>query len=331
MSPDELHPEGEFSAFCVSRDGGQTWSQRYTMGAGANVDAAYSQIPPPDGTLLSLSAGYCSLISYPPGQTREFHVALTKYSRGGMEITQFRDSILRLWTSARLTPTSLFDLGKKDTSKVEMIPEVTPWGAIIDGLNGDLLTSVYYTAEDGGRQQLVLVRSKDQGRTWDECGVIAKVASNEKSWSWMGTDGPDETAIVRLSDQRLYTIFRTGGNAFMGQSWSADDGKTWTQPIPTSFKGVAPHLRRLTNGSLACTTGRPGPVTIYFNEEGRGENWSHATEVFKGKSTCYSDVIEVKPGELLVVYDSVPYYSNLIPLSDKAAKNTIYGTFIEIH
>jgi hypothetical protein len=330
MSPDEVHPEGEFSAYCTSNDGGQTWSPRYTMGAGANVDAAYTQVPPSDGTFLSLGAGYESPIPYPPGQMQQFQVALTKYSRGGMEFTQVRDAILRLRTPARSEPMMLFDLGTKDTSKLSVAPEATPWGAIIDGLNGDLLSTAYYTADKNGRKQTVLIRSKDQGKSWDEYGIIAGIGASEKYWSWMGEDGPDETALVRLADQRLYALFRTGGDAPMGQSWSSDDGKTWTEPKPTGFKGVAPHLRRLSNGVLACVTGRPGPVTLMLDVDGRGESWSHATVVFKERSSCYSDVIELKPGKLLVVCDSIPYGPQKIPDSDKAAKNTIYATFVEI-
>jgi hypothetical protein len=330
MSPDEVHPEGDFSAYCVSGDGGQTWSQRYTMGAGGNVDAAYTQVPPPDGTLLSLGAGYGSPVAYPPGQTQEFHVTVTRYSRGGLELSQIRDAVLRLHAPVHLEPMTLFDLGTKDTSKLETAPEVTPWGAIVDGMNGELLTTVYCAAVKDGRQQLLLVRSKDQGRTWDEYGMIAGLAVSEKPTSWMGNEGPNEAAIVRLADQRLYAIFRTGGGALMGQSWSSDDGKTWTQPVSTGIKGVAPHLRRLTSGILALTTGRPGPVTIMFNLDGCGGSWSNSTEVFRGKSTCYTDVIEVKPGKLLVVYDSVPYGWHQIPYSDRNAKNTIYGTFVEV-
>ena len=330
MSPDEVHPEGEFSAYCISGDGGQTWSQRYTMGAGANVDAAYTQEPPPDGTLLSLGAGYGAPLAHPPGQAREFQVTVTRYSRGGMESTQIRDAVLRLRAPVQREPMMLFDLGTRDTSKLETAPEVTPWGAIVDGLNGDLLTTAYCKAQEDGRQRLLLIRSKDHGKTWDECGEIAGLAVSEKPTSWMGDEGPDEAAIVRLADQRLYAIFRTGSNAFMGQSWSSDDGRTWTQPAPVGFRGVAPHLRRLSSGVLACTTGRPGPVTILFSADGRGESWSHATEVFRGKSTCYSDVIEVEPGRLLVVYDSTPYGWHQIPYTDKSAKNTIYGTFVEL-
>jgi len=328
MSPDELHPEGEFSAYCLSGDGGQTWSQRYTMGAGANVDAAYTQGSPPDGTLLSLGAGYGAPIAYPPGQAQEFHVTLTRYSRGGLESTQIRDAVLRLRAPVKAEPMMLFDLGTRDTSKLETAPDITPFGAIIDGLDGGLLSTAYCTAEKDGRQQALMIRSTDNGRTWDECGVIAGLAVAEKPTTWMGDEGPSETAVVRLADKRLYAIFRTGGNALLGQTWSSDDGRTWTRPVPIGFKGVDPHLRRLSNGMLVCTTGRPGPVTLYFNADGRGENWSHATEVFAGRSTCYSDVIELEPGKLLVVYDSTPYGPHQIPYSDRGARNTICAAFI---
>jgi hypothetical protein len=330
MSPDEVNPEGEFSAYCISRDGGQTWSQRYTLGAGANVDAAYMQVAPPDGTLLSLSAGYGSPIAYPPGQAKEFHVALTRFSRGGMEITQIRDALLRLRFPVQLEPMVLFDLGTRDVSKLETAPEVTPFGAIIDGLNGDLLTTAYCKAKEDDRQEVVLLRSKDRGKSWDECGVIAGLAAAEKPTTWMGDEGPNETSIVRLADDRLFAIFRTGGNALLGKTWSSDDGVTWARPVSIGFKGVSPHLRKLSNGLLACTTGRPGPVTILFNTDGRGESWSRPTELFNGRSTCYSDVVEFAPGRLFVVYDSVPYGPHQIPYSDRSARNTIFGTFVEI-
>jgi hypothetical protein len=56
MSPDDTSPEGEHSAYCLSKDGGQTWSRRYPMGAGANVDAAYTQVPLEDGATWVLGA-----------------------------------------------------------------------------------------------------------------------------------------------------------------------------------------------------------------------------------------------------------------------------------
>lgn len=330
MSPDEEHPEGEFSAYCISKDGGRTWSRRYPMGAGANIDDAYTQNVRPDNTVWVLGGGYEAVDPFPPGQTQQFHLALTKYARGGAEIAQINDAVLRVAQPAQMEPVKLFDLGRKDASKLEKAPMVTPIGAIIEGTNGDLLATVYYmTQKDPRRRRLVLARSADQGKTWNETSLIAGIEPGEQPWDWMGDEGPNENAIVRLADQRLYCIFRTGNGGFLGHVWSSDDGKTWTRPVSTGVKGVDPHIRRLSNGVLACTYGRPGPVTIMFSLDGTGSAWSHATEIFKGRSTSYTDLIEISPGKLFVVYDSTPYGGHAIPYSDRQARNTILGTLIE--
>ena len=328
MSPDEEHPEGEFSAFSISRDGGHTWSRRYTLGAGANNNASYTQST--GDAIWALGNGYDALEPYPPGQSKRFHVVLSKFSRGGMEFTQRRDAVLELARPAESEAAQLFDLGRKDATRIgDNLPLVNPWGDIIEGANGDWLTTVYYKIDKDPRStRVVLVRSNDRGKTWRETSLIAGVEHGEKPWDWMGREGPSEAAIVRLADGRLYVIFRTAG--YLGHVWSSDDGKTWTRPKSTGLKGVAPRLRRLANGMLACTYGRPGPVSIMFSVDGTGGDWSEITEIFKGMSTRYTGLIEISPGRLFVVYDSVPYGWRQIPKLDKDAKNTIYGTFVEV-
>ena len=130
----------------------------------------------------------------------------------------------------------------------------------------------------------------------------------------MGSEGPNEAGLVRLPDSRLFCIFRTGNGDYMGGTWSSDDGKTWSPPISTGFKGVAPHLRLMSNGLLVCTFGRPG-VTVMFSPD-EGKSWAAVTPIFKGKSTGYTDVIEVGPGKLFVVYDSLPPGGNPVPGTD---------------
>jgi hypothetical protein len=61
----------------------------------------------------------------------------------------------------------------------------------------------------------------------------------------------------------------------------------------------------MSNGLLVCTFGRPGPVTIMFSAD-EGKKWVAITPIFNERSTSYTDVIEVEPGKLLVVYDSIP-------------------------
>jgi hypothetical protein len=61
-----------------------------------------------------------------------------------------------------------------------------------------------------------------------------------------------------------------------------------------------------------------------------GKRWTNVTTVSTGQSTHYSDLIEVEPGKLLIVYDNTAYGWHPIPLSDKSSKNAIYGTFVEV-
>jgi hypothetical protein len=330
MSGDDANPEGEFSAYSISKDGGQTWSRRYTMGAGANVDAAYTQVTREDGTIWGLGAGYDSLEANPPGQATHFNAALTRFSRGGMEFDQIRDARIHLSEPASSIPPTVMATGRKDATKLGAVYEANPWGAIVEGPGSEWMTTLYYLTERDPRQRrLVLIRSTDQGRNWEEYGIIAAIQPNEAPLPWMGTEGPNEAALVRLSKDRLFCIFRTGGGDYMGEAWSADDGKTWTAPVSSGFKGVAPHLRLMNNGLLACTYGRPGPVTIMFSSD-EGKKWTNVTPISDGNSTHYTDLIEIESGRLLVVYDSTPYGWKEIPSSDTSSKNAIYGTFVEI-
>jgi len=93
------------------------------------------------------------------------------------------------------------------------------------------------------------------------------------------------------------------------------------------------------NGVLACSFGRPGPITVMFDPTGTGEHWSHVTPVFKEMSTRYTGMVEVEPGRILLVYDSVPFGWDPIPYGshfkshaswDGRSRNTIYATFVRV-
>ncbi|MGH9344096.1 MAG: sialidase family protein, partial [Terriglobia bacterium] len=327
MSPDEVNPEGDFSAYCLSKDGGVTWSRRYTMGAGANVDGAWSQSPRSDGSIWQL---YGWVDPHPPGQAQNFYVTRTEFFQSGSEVHQRRNVALGTSEPVQMRPCRLYDRRVQD-GELASQPDVMPWGPILESLGGGLIAPVYYTAAHDPRfYRLALLRSDDQGETWREGATIAAVAPGEKPWPGMGEEGPCEAGIVRLADGRLFAMFRTGGDGFIGVAWSSDGGHRWTPPASLPYKGVALRVRRLTNGVLACSTGRPGPVVLMFSVDGAGATWSHITPIFTGKSTHYTDFVEVEPGKLLVVYDSVPYGWYDIPFADRNSKNVIYGTFVEV-
>lgn len=327
MSPDEVNPEGDFSAYCISKDHGMTWSRRYTMGAGSNVDGAWSQTPTEDGSIWQL---YGWVDPHPLNQAQDFYLTLTKFSQSGMEFHQRRNIPLHLSEPVQMRPTELFDRHMQD-GELARQAVILPWGPILSSHNGGLIAPIYYTAERDPRfYRLALIRSEDNGATWREGSTIAAIESGAKPWSGMGSEGPCEAGMVRLSDGSLFAIFRTGGNGFIAAAWSSDDGHKWTSPVSLPYKGVALRVRRLGNGVLACTTGRPGPVVVMFSLDGTGKSWSNVTPIFAGKSTHYTDFVEISSGRLLVVYDSIPYDWYDIPFADRKSRNVIYGTFVEV-
>lgn len=327
MSPDECNPEGDFSAYCLSKDGGATWSRRYTMGAGANVDGAWSQAPAPDGSVWQL---YGWVDPRAAGESREFNVTLTQYSQSGMEFHQRRNIPLSVSEPVKMLPTRLFARQVQDGDLASQ-PALLPWGPIIESLDGGWLAPAYYSAASDPRfYRLILLRANRDGAGWKQLSTIAAVPPGGAPWPGMGSEGPCEAGMVRLADQRLFAIFRTGGKGFIGVGWSSDDGRTWTPPTSLPYQGVALRVRRLSNGVLACSTGRPGPVVVMFSPDGAGKTWSDVTPLFAGKSTHYTDFVEVRPGKLLVVYDSVPYGWYNIPFADRNSRNAIYATYVDV-
>ena len=130
LSPDEINAESSFSAICVSQDGGLTWSPRFSMGAGAAQDGAWSEAPDQDDAIWQWG-------DYPTqmkdGDTSNFSAALTKYSQGGRRITIERDVQMKLSRPAYLNPTWMYNYrfdGKAPTPDTHVLSQFSgrPWG-----------------------------------------------------------------------------------------------------------------------------------------------------------------------------------------------------------
>ena len=135
------------------------------------------------------------------------------------EFQQIRDASIHLSEAPLLEPVATYATKKADASQLASVPAAVPVGAIIAGPRGEWLSTLYYTTKRDRRYiRLVLIRSFDHGRSWNEDGIIAALQPGEKPWPWMGSEGPNEAGLVRLSDGRLFCIFRTGSyDSYMGE------------------------------------------------------------------------------------------------------------------
>jgi len=143
--------------------------------------------------------------------------------------------------------------------------------------------------------RLLCVVTRDMGRTWHLRAIV-------ESPREMQTLGLNEHSIARLADGSLLAVSRSEAYESHRQMRSFDGGHTWTQPERITGWGCFPHLEQLANGVLALSSGRPG-YTMQFSLDGRGELWTHHTEIAIGLGGWNNWFHEVAPNELLLSYD----------------------------
>jgi len=176
----------------------------------------------------------------------------------------------------------------------------------------------------------ILVKSTDNGFSWNFVSFIP----NKKKVSHGGYYA---ASLIELDNGAFLSVLQTE-NAIprrFVQSWSHDNGRTWTSPInalgiPTidpriltytlpnnqnySFSGALQHpkLAKLENGSLVLAFGRPG-IQLAYNMDETGKFWDTVfTLVPENYELSYSTIgvsshkpgiIVEKNGKLLIQYD----------------------------
>ena len=204
--------------------------------------------------------------------------------------------------------------------------------------NGDTMTDqdknylamLYGHYKDTSRYALVLAESKD-GVDWRIRSTIAGETCPVE-----GAEGPCEAALCRVADGRLMSIFRLASNVPYGQSFSADEGRTWSEARALSgVFSVQPSLAVLPNGTIALSGGRPG-IYLWLNRDGTGLNWDRFDVVANhnefvpqepitdaGKSSSYTEVVALDEQHLLMIYDRIPHGWSAIP-ADATDTNSVW-------
>jgi hypothetical protein len=142
----------------------------------------------------------------------------------------------------------------------------------------------------------MLVASPDAGKTWTFVTTIADFRDGVPG------DGFCEPVLQAVPDGSLLCMMRRGGGLPLAQCRSRDGGQTWSEPEMLAGHGVDPDLCLMSNGVLACTFGRPG-LHLMFSPDGCGHTWGYRTTIGTWASSTYMGIVEVAPGELLLVYD----------------------------
>jgi formylglycine-generating enzyme required for sulfatase activity len=190
---------------------------------------------------------------------------------------------------------------------------------ILEMPDGTLLMSVYgffsnkRTLSDYQRYPI-------ETQQWSYVGWIAESKDKGKTWKYLSTAvhhpqmtraGGCEIGMVSLANGDLLLGARPGESGYPNEKMlfvsSEDNGKTWNNARYCYADGIAvtgvyPQFVLMKNGMLAMAWERTGRHTtsIAFSLDGRGENWCHRTKLPVAKNG-YNDIVEIKPGELLVL------------------------------
>ncbi|MBI2193846.1 MAG: exo-alpha-sialidase [Planctomycetes bacterium] len=187
------------------------------------------------------------------------------------------------------------------SEEIRVFPAITEFwghGPVMKLDDGRLLLGVIGTQFEYERWASAVVTSTDNGRSFHDLRIIAD------------RPGPDfcDNEIIRLADGRLLAIIRTEQPPFDAyQSYSSDDGWTWSPVQPTGFKAGGMTLLRLRSGLILCAhrdrePGRPG-VAFYITEDSGG-HWRYIGQVYAGTHWyCgYVDFATFPDGRIFCTY-----------------------------
>jgi hypothetical protein len=200
--------------------------------------------------------------------------------------------------------------------------------------DGRLLLVAYTSLpEDNRKHRVVLLASSDEGRNFEPVATVA--SPRETPWAPIG---PTEPTIAEVEGGALICVMRSGAQADTGGRGgsgpmivgrSEDGGKTWSLQKMT-IPGVMPKLRRLEDGTLALAFGRPGNNLIFSMDEGRSWGGEVALTRPDEPTSGYLDFVEVSPGRLLVVFDTLNKPIEKIWLWDPKKVNAVWGAYVDV-
>ena len=278
-------PDGSVRAHgYVTRDGGRTWQRK-----GGSIPMAHVLS---DGTILGLAMRTKPV----PHELGWFGVAAWHCPKG-----QFGGP-------AKPARVHVPDA----TSGIGHAPAAGPlfWRSMVERRDGTLLAAMYgwfkgdrspVPGQSGSmRYRSFVVESRDRGHSWAYLSTVAYDAH-------IGTEGHCEPVIRRLPNGDLLALLRTGGNNRpfwqdnpLCVTRSLDGGKTWEEPVRTGIEGVSPDLCVMSDGTLACSYGRPGADLMFSTDNGR--TWTDHVCIDSERYSGYTAICEVEPGILLYGY-----------------------------
>lgn len=298
-------PQGKWPAVLfLSRDGGASWKKVQDLDS-----FGHQSIRLGPGRLLLLPY---ELWPAAPGDRRNARADGTLLTRGQGERVAAEPALVQFLGFP-------FELADYHQGEVMLLTN----GNILPMKDGRLFATLYgQFAGEGENYRVFAVSSDDGGLTWHYRSTVA---------SWADCPGasfaPSESNTARLADGRLLCVYRVESYRHYYKSYSNDDGTSWSWPQKMEgVWSVEPQLRRLENGLLLLSGGRPG-ICLWVCADGEGKQWERLdlaahhnallpdpgmgySEAFclgahfePYQSTAYTSMATIGPEEVLLCYD----------------------------
>ncbi len=176
--------------------------------------------------------------------------------------------------------------------------------------NGSLYMSFFGKRLGVSTFETVLMVSTNNGKNWTRRSTIADFDSN------MGSEGPNEAALVQLNNGNWLAVYRTGQpfpntdieavTPSLFWSISTDDGHNWSEPKTLGVAGQAPQIRKLNDGSIALTFGRYGTQLMFADPS--GTRWTRPHVIYNGPTSGFADLRPVGGGKYVSTFDESGFY-----------------------
>jgi hypothetical protein len=188
------------------------------------------------------------------------------------------------------------------------VPVSSPHGPISAG-DGRLLwlgKEMYSGLPEGERESILLMESRDSGKSWSTLSEIAV---------------PEGLSVKNLHEPHLAALPDGGAIRVEGEAepveggtiylcHSGDGGRTWSVPTATGLRGLPPHLLPRADGSVLCTYARRIPPfgirAVILRDMGRSIREElvidEVSELQYAGDLGYPATVELDDGSYVTVY-----------------------------
>ena len=156
-------------------------------------------------------------------------------------------------------------------------------------LEGKHVILPIYGTISSGHYETAIIHSKDFGKTWTDASRVDPRQSAGFSYGFC------EASVARLADGRLIIVMRPG----MHQSYSSDQGYTWTKATQLPHPGDAPTVIRAKGNVLVCAHRYPGTAVSISTDD--GATWSAPRQI-DTVGGAYPGLAELDDGSIVCIY-----------------------------